>query len=112
MAENTGKSTVSVRPAGILPDRAQPHNLKVEQAVLAAMFRDPKGCIDTVLSKLGPSGDAFYGAANRTIFLATVELHKNDSVPDLLSVAQKLKALDKLEAAGGEGGEEACPAPR
>ena len=102
MAENTGKSTVSVRPAGILPDRAQPHNLKVEQAVLAAMFRDPKGCIDTVLSKLGPSGDAFYGAANRTIFLATVELHKNDSVPDLLSVAQKLKALDKLEAAGGE----------
>ncbi|MBO7328028.1 MAG: replicative DNA helicase [Lentisphaeria bacterium] len=102
MAEIAGKNSVSARPAGILPDRAQPHNLKVEQAVLSAMFRDPKGCIDTVVSKLGTTGDAFYGAANRSIYMAVVELHRNDSVPDLLSVAQKLQASDKLEAAGGE----------
>ncbi|MBE6378261.1 MAG: replicative DNA helicase [Lentisphaerae bacterium] len=100
MVETTEKK--SVRPAGILPDRAQPHNLKVEQAVLSAMFRDPKGCIDTVISKLGPTGDAFYGAANRSIYSAIVELHRSDSIPDLLSVAQKLHSSEKLEAAGGE----------
>ena len=102
MAEIAGKTSVSVRPAGILPDRAQPHNLKVEQAVLAAMLREPKSCVDTVVEKLGSSGDAFYSAANRSIFLAAVELNKAGSVPDLLSVAQKLKASEKLEAAGGE----------
>ena len=102
MAEIAGKTSVSARPAGILPDRAQPHNLKVEQAVLAAMLREPKSCVDTVVEKLGISGDAFYSAANRSIFLAAVELNKTGTVPDLLSVAQKLKASDKLEAAGGE----------
>lgn len=102
MAESSGKSAVSARPAGILPDRAQPHNLKVEQAVLAAMLREPKTCIDTVVEKLGIGGEAFYGSANRAIFLAAMELYRNDSVPDLLSVAQKLKAAGKLDAVGGE----------
>ena len=27
------------RPAGILPDRARPHSVQVERAVLAAMLR-------------------------------------------------------------------------
>ncbi len=93
---------VSPRPAGILPDRAQPHNLKVEQAVLAAMLRNPRGCIDTVIEHLGISGDAFYSAANRAIYLAALELHKSGTAPDLLTVAQKLQAAGKLEAAGGE----------
>ena len=102
MPEVAGKTSVSARPAGILPDRAQPHNLKVEQAVLAAMLREPKSCIDTVIEKLGTSGDAFYTAANRSIFNGIIDLHKAGTVPDLLVVAQKLKASDKLEAAGGE----------
>ena len=102
MAEIAGKNSANARPAGILPDRAQPHNLKVEQAVLAAMLREPQSCIDTVIEKLGSTGEAFYSAANRTIFLSTIELHKADTTPDLLSVAQKLKASEKLDAVGGE----------
>ncbi len=92
---------VSSRPAGILPDRAQPHNLKVEQAVLAAMLRDPKSCVDTAIENLGTSGTAYYSAANRAIYLAAVELHKNGTPPDLLTVAQKLSAVGKLESVGG-----------
>ena len=102
MADIAEKKSVSARPAGILPDRAQPHNLKVEQAVLAAMLRDSNSCVDTVVGKLGTSGDAFYSAAHRAVFAAIIELHKNDVTADLLSVAQKLKAADKLEAVGGE----------
>jgi hypothetical protein len=101
MADDRTNRNVSSRPAGILPDRAQPHNLKVEQAVLAAMLRDPKGCIDTVVGIIGAAGDAFYSAANRSIFLAALELHRNDATPDLLTVAQQLQAAGKLEAAGG-----------
>ena len=96
------KNSNADRPAGILPDRAQPHNLKVEQAVLSAILREPESCIDTVIEKLGSTGDAFYSSANRAIFLAALELHKSDKTPDLLTVAQKLKASDKLEASGGE----------
>ncbi|MBE6399466.1 MAG: replicative DNA helicase [Lentisphaerae bacterium] len=102
MADDRTNRSVSSRPAGILPDRAQPHNLKVEQAVLAAMFRDPKGCIDTVVGIIGASGDAFYSAANRNIFQAALELYRSDVIPDLLTVAQQLQAAGKLEAAGGE----------
>ncbi len=102
MAENAGKTSAIARPAGILPDRAQPHNLKVEQAVLSAMLREPQSCVDTVIEKLGSTGEAFYGAANRTVFSSIIELHKSDTMPDLLSVAQKLKASEKLDAVGGE----------
>ena len=102
MAETAGKNSVSARPAGILPDRAQPHNLKVEQAVIACILREPKSCIDTVVEKLGTAGDAFYSAANRSIYQAAVELNKAGTIPDLLSVAHKLKSGGKLEAAGGE----------
>ena len=94
--------SVSPRPAGILPDRAQPQNLKVEQAVLAAILRDAKNCLDTVVEFLGVKGDAFYSSANRAIFLAALEVGKEDSVPDLLTVSQKLKSAGKLEAVGGE----------
>ena len=66
------------------------------------MLREPQSCVDTVIEKLDSSGNAFYNAANRSIFLSIIELNKAGTVPDLLSVAQKLKASDKLEAAGGE----------
>ncbi|MCI5780060.1 MAG: replicative DNA helicase [Lentisphaeria bacterium] len=90
------------RPEGILPDRAQPHNLKVEQAVLAAILRDADSCLDTVIEILGVKGDAFYSAANRSVFLAALELRKEGVTPDLLTTAQKLKSAGKLDAVGGE----------
>ena len=101
MAEENARS-VSSRPAGILPDRAQPHNLKVEQAVLAALLRDAPGCLDTVVEQLGSGGDAFYSSANRAVYLAALTVNASGATPDLLTVAQQLKADGKLEAAGGE----------
>ena len=96
------KNTSSQRPAGILPDRAQPHNHKIEQAVLASMLREPKSCVDIVVSLLGSSPENFYSAAHRDIFSAAIELNAAGTAPDLLSVAQKLRSAGKLEAVGGE----------
>ena len=96
------KNTSSQRPAGILPDRAQPHNHKIEQAVLAAMLREPKSCVDIVISLIGSSPENFYSAAHRYIFSAAIELNAAGTAPDLLSVAQKLRSAGKLDAIGGE----------
>ena len=96
------KNTSSVRPAGILPDRAQPHNHKIEQAVLAAMLREPKSCVDIVVSVIGNSAENFYSAAHRDIFTAAIELNAAGTAPDILSVAQKLRSAGKLDAVGGE----------
>ena len=96
------KNTSSQRPAGILPDRAQPHNHKIEQAVLAAMLREPKSCVDIVISLIGSSPENFYSAAHRDIFSAAIELNAAGTAPDLLSVAQKLRSAGKLDAIGGE----------
>ena len=92
----------SSRPAGILPDRAQPHNHKIEQAVLAAMLREPKTCVDIAVSVIGTSTENFYNAAHRDIFSAITALNAAGTPPDVLSVAQKLRSAGKLEAVGGD----------
>ncbi|MDD3886115.1 MAG: replicative DNA helicase [Victivallaceae bacterium] len=91
-----------LRPAGILPDRAQPHDLQVERAVLAAMLRDPDFCIDTAEMIL-KDPEAFYSETHRVLFRTLVELHhdRGKSV-DLVLVANKLQQEGRLEAIGGE----------
>ena len=90
------------RPAGILPDRARPHSIQVERAVLAAMLREPESCINLVIEKFR-SDEVFYTSAHREIFKCIIELHNQDnSATDLISVAQRLREKNKLEAIGGE----------
>ena len=89
------------RPAGILPDRARPHSLKIERAVLAAMLREPESCINLVIEKFRDDA-VFYTPAHREIFNCILELHNASSGTDLISVAQRLKERNKLEAVGGE----------
>ena len=90
------------RPAGILPDRARPHSIQVERAVLAAMLREPESCINLVIEKFR-SDEVFYTSAHREIFKCIVELYNGDkSAADVISVAQRLREKNKLEAVGGE----------
>lgn len=105
---NSGKSSngtemsADKRPAGILPDRARPHSIQVERAVLAAMLREPESCINLVIEKFR-SDEVFYTAAHREIYKCIIELHNQDNSPtDLVSVAQRLREKNKLEAIGGE----------
>ena len=89
--------------AGILPDRPQPHAEKIERAVLAALIRDASGCFDTAKSFFKDRDSIFYKPAHREIYNTILELGSADSKQvDLLSVAQRLKEKNKLEAVGGE----------
>ena len=88
-------------PEGVLPERAQPHALKVERAVLAAMLREPESCIDLAVSQFGKQ-EVFYAPAHRVIYHTLVELRNEIASPDLISLAQRLKERGRLEGVGGE----------
>ncbi len=88
-------------PEGVLPERAQPHALKVERAVLAAMLREPESCIDLAVSQFGKQ-EVFYAPAHRVIYHTLVELRNEIASPDLISLAQRLKERGRLEGIGGE----------
>ncbi|MBO5990232.1 MAG: replicative DNA helicase [Lentisphaeria bacterium] len=99
---SSSEKSVDKRPAGILPDRARPHSIQVERAVLAAMLREPDSCINLVIEKFR-SEEVFYVTAHREIFKCIIELHnKDNSATDMISVAQRLREKNKLEAVGGE----------
>ena len=82
-------------PDGVLPDRAQPHALNVERAVLGAMLREPESCIDLAVAQFGGQ-EVFYAPAHRVVYSALVELHTGGKDADLVSLAQLLKERGKL----------------
>ena len=88
-------------PDGVLPDRAQPHALNVERAVLGAMLREPGSCIDLAVAQFGRQ-EVFYAPAHRVIYSTLVELHSQNRDADLVSLAQLLKERGKLDGVGGE----------
>ena len=88
-------------PAGVLPERAQPHAPSVERAVLGAMLREPKSCIDLAVSQFGKQ-EVFYAPAHRVIFETIQELYSQSHNVDLVSLAQCLKERGKLDGVGGE----------
>ena len=90
------------RPSGTLPDRARPHALQVEKAVLGAMLSEPGTCIDLAVEQFNRN-DVFYMPAHREIYRVMLQLQqKKAGEVDEISVAQQLREEGKLEAVGGE----------
>ena len=88
---------------GFMPDRPQPHAENIERAVLAALIRDASGCLDTARSFFKDRATVFYTPAHREIYDTVLELGTDDAKQvDLLSVAQRLREKNKLDAVGGE----------
>lgn len=101
MAEGEKTTRGPVDLIGI-SDRPQPHDPKVERAVLAAMLREPHICVDMVIERFRDP-EMFYLSIHRIIFEAIVELHNDPKQKvDLVSVAHRLKTMDKLDLIGGE----------
>ncbi|MDD5596977.1 MAG: replicative DNA helicase [Victivallaceae bacterium] len=86
----------------VINERPQPHSLEAERAVLAAMLREPRPCIDMVTEQLG-TADAFYSHIHREVFKAVDALYnQSDLGVDLISVAHQLTKNGTLEDIGGE----------
>lgn len=75
-----------------------PNSIEAEQSVLGAMLLD-KEAISTVTELI--SGDDFYREAHKEIFEAIVEIYDKGEPVDLITLTEKLKARDTLDAVGG-----------
>ena len=75
-----------------------PQAVDIEEAVLGAMMVN-SDCVDQVMDLL--ASDAFYDIKNRMIFQAMYELFNERSPIDMLTVVEKLKQMQTLDAIGG-----------
>lgn len=79
-------------------ERVPPRNIEAEMSALGCMLLTWEA-MDLAAEKL--SEDSFYEPAHRTIFSVMLDLYKGGRVVDLITVADKLDALGKLDAIGG-----------
>ncbi|MBC8351194.1 MAG: replicative DNA helicase [Planctomycetes bacterium] len=79
-------------------NRLPPHSTEAEQGTLGAMLLDPDIVID-VLATLRP--DDFYEPVHQEIFRAIADLSTERSAIDVLTVTQRLRDDDQVNAAGG-----------
>ncbi|WP_459899470.1 replicative DNA helicase [Desulfobaculum senezii] len=99
--QGTGGSAVAdtlSRASGDMLRKVPPHNLEAEQAVLGGVFLKSNVFHDLVdvLSE-----DDFYSPAHRIIFRAFQECFRKSIPMDLLTVAEELRMLGKLDEVGG-----------
>lgn len=78
--------------------RIPPNNLEAEQSVLGAMLLDKEAIsISTEII----SGEDFYREAHKEIFEAIVEIYEKGEPVDLITLTEKLKTRNTLDAVGG-----------
>lgn len=80
-------------------DKAPPHDLDAERAVLGAMLREPDLC-DDILPILHDS-DNFYHDAHKRICSHLMKMRNDNSKIDLLLLVNNLKTTDELDLVGG-----------
>lgn len=78
--------------------RIPPNSMEAEQSVLGAMLLDREAI--TAATEI-ISGDDFYREAHKEIFEAVVELFDKSEPVDLITLSEKLKVRNTLEAVGG-----------
>jgi len=83
-----------------MPDKLFPHNIDVEQAVLASMIINPKS-LTQAPEILKPS--SFYRTAHRLIFEACLSLFQKNLKVDLVTLTDHLRDNGLLEKVGGAG---------
>ncbi|MDR0339353.1 MAG: replicative DNA helicase [Desulfovibrio sp.] len=89
---------LSESSASDLVRNVPPHSLEAEQAVLGGVFLKPES-LYTLVDIL--TEEDFYLPAHRLIFTAFRELFQRSVPVDLISAAERLKSLSRLEEAGG-----------
>lgn len=79
-------------------DYEVPHSIEAEVSVIGALLLDPDRMSDALV-ELGPAD--FYQRRNRVVFRTLRELFNNAEPIDPISIVDRLRDRDQLEAAGG-----------
>ncbi len=104
MPDQTRKSSkkkdqaANLESIGLEMGNKPPQALDVEEAVLGAMLLEPSA-VDSAMEEL--NSGCFYDPRHRMIFDAMTHLVNEHTSVDLITVSNKLKAEDNLEAVGG-----------
>ena len=83
-----------------MAERVIPHSNDAERSVLGAAMLDERALIE-VAEKVKPAD--FYNKSHQEIFAAMMELHRNNSPVDSLTVSEELAKRGVLEMTGGRG---------
>src|SRR5689334_25318755 len=81
-------------------DRLPPHSIEAEQGVLGCAMLSPNECMGECIEKLKAS-DVFYDLRHRSIYEAMVEMYDHKEAIDSITLQQRLKDRQQLEAVGG-----------
>ncbi len=84
--------------AQFVEERDLPFNMEAEQAVIGSALKDSSSFGDAA-ERLMP--DDFYFSDNKYIFEAVMQLFNENKAIDFVTVAERLKINNKLEAVGG-----------
>ena len=86
---------------GLKLDRLPPHSIEAEQGVLGCVLLSPNDCIGICIEKFKVGSEVFYDLRHRTIYELLAEMYDHKEAIDLLTVQQRLKDRNQLEAVGG-----------
>jgi len=91
----------AARSDGSKVDRLPPHSLEAEQGVLGCVLLAPAECLGECIEKFKPGAEVFYDLRHRTIYEALVEMFDHKEPIDAITLQQRLKDRQQLEAVGG-----------
>ncbi len=82
-------------------DRLPPHSVEAEQGVLGCVLLSPHENMGVCIEKFRRGGELFYDLRHRHIFELLAEMYDQKEPIDPITVQQRLKDKNQLEAVGG-----------
>jgi replicative DNA helicase len=82
-------------------DRLPPHSLEAEQGVLGCVLLAPHESLGTCIERLKTGAEVFYDLRHRLLYDLLVGMLEAKEPIDLLTVQQRLKDRNQLDAVGG-----------
>ena len=82
-------------------DRLPPHSIEAEQGVLGCVLLSPNDCLGICIEKFKRGVEVFYDLRHQVVFEILTEMYDSKQAIDLITVQQRLKDKNQLEAVGG-----------
>jgi len=84
-----------------ISDRLPPHAMEAEQGVLGCILLSPNDCLATVITNFPATDEVFYDLRHQTIYANLVSMYEMRQAIDIITIQQRLKDFDMLDAIGG-----------
>lgn len=97
--KKTRRKKISSDP--IRTDRLPPHSIEAEQGVLGAVLLSPNDNMGECIEKFKSGAEVFYDLRHQAIFQVLIEMYDGKQPIDLITLQQKLKDKQQLDAIGG-----------